>query len=60
MALKKQDLQIKDKENILKVNSKVLEAKTDGTNETNNFSTKFNMLNVCQTNEKHSLKKKNL
>jgi len=44
-------LQIKAKENILEVNGKSLEAKADGTNVTINFSKKFNMPNVCQTNE---------
>jgi len=48
---KKEDLQIKAKENILEVNGKILEAKTDGTNVTIDFSKKFNMPNVCQTNE---------
>merc|ERR1712223_1681520 len=48
---KKEDLQIKAKENILEVNGKILEAKTDGTNVTINFSKRFNLPNVCQTNE---------
>merc|ERR1712223_2347443 len=48
---KKEDLQIKAKENILEVNGKILEAKTDGTNVTINFSKKINTPNVCQTNE---------
>merc|ERR1712241_1643684 len=48
---KKEDLQIKAKENILEVNGKILEAKTYGTNVTINFSKKFNMPDVCQTKE---------
>merc|ERR1711923_75085 len=41
----------KAKENILEVNGKILEAKADGTNVTINFSKRFNLPNVCQTNE---------
>merc|ERR1712066_233448 len=48
---KKEDLQIKAKENLLEVDGKILEAKKDGTNVTTSFSKKFNLPNVCQTKE---------
>merc|ERR1719400_2356104 len=48
---KKDDLQIKAKENLLEIDGKILEAKKDGTNVTINFSKKFNLPNVCQTKE---------
>jgi len=48
---KKEDLQIKAKENLLEVDGKILEAKKDGTNVTISFSKKFNLPNVCQTKE---------
>jgi len=48
---KKEDLQIRAKENLLEVDGKILEAKKDGTNVTINFSKRFNLPNVCQTNE---------
>merc|ERR1711936_1106935 len=48
---KKDDLQIKAKENLLEIGGKILEAKKDGTNVTINFSKKFNLPNVCQTKE---------
>merc|ERR1712062_693224 len=35
----------------LEVDGKILEAKKDGTNVTINFSKRFNLPNVCQTNE---------
>jgi len=48
---KKEGLQIRAKENLLEVDGKILEAKKDGTNVTINFSKRFNLPNVCQTNE---------
>jgi len=48
---KKEDLQIRAKENLLEVDGKILEAKKDGTNVTINFSKRFNLPNVCQTSE---------
>merc|ERR1711899_245901 len=43
--------QIRAMENLLEVDGKILEAKKDGTNVTINFSKRFNLPNVCQTNE---------
>merc|ERR1712018_544714 len=48
---KKEDLQIKAKENLLEVDGKMFEAKKDGTNVTINFSKRFNLPNFCQTKE---------
>merc|ERR1712217_218364 len=52
---KKEDLQIKAKENVLEVDGKILEAKKDGTNVTISFSKRFNLPNVCQTKEISSI-----
>jgi len=41
------DLQIKAKENVIKVEGKILEAKKDGTNVTINFCKRFNLPNQC-------------
>merc|ERR1711936_284914 len=48
---KREDLQIKAKENLLEVDGKILEAKKDGTNVTIKFSKRFNLPDVCQTKE---------
>merc|ERR1712008_158833 len=56
---KKDDLQIKAKENLLEIDGKILDAKKDGTNVTVNFSKKFNLPNVCQTKEITSILSEN-
>merc|ERR1711944_342391 len=44
---KQEDLQIKAKENVIKVEGKILEAKKDGTSVTINFCKRFNLPNQC-------------
>merc|ERR1712223_134013 len=44
---KQDDLQIKAKENIIKIEGKILEAKKDGTSVTINFCKRFNLPNQC-------------
>jgi len=44
---KQEDLQINAKENVIKVEGKILEAKKDGTNVTINFCKRFNLPNQC-------------
>merc|ERR1712086_602847 len=45
---KKDEIQIKAKENVLSVDGKLLEVKHDGTNVTIHFSKRFNLPNDCQ------------
>merc|ERR1719189_462140 len=48
---KQDDLQIKAKENIIKIEGKILEAKKDGTSVTINFCKRFNLPNQCDTKD---------
>merc|ERR1711936_851143 len=48
---KKDEIQIKAKENVLSVDGKLLEVKPDGTIVTINFSKRFNLPIDCQMNE---------
>merc|ERR1712203_946853 len=48
---KKDEIQIKAKENVLSVDGKLLEVKPDGTIVTISFSKRFNLPNDCQMNE---------
>ena len=48
---KKDEIQIKAKENVLSVDGKLLEVKPDGTKVAISFSKRFNLPNDCQMNE---------